>query len=385
MQSQLEQLEKDCGIEWQNIKLGDIFEFEAIKQAKSQREIPTDNSESGVPYIVQSLSNNMLSRNVNKQWLIENNEAPVSGNRIVLGVTLPAVSYQPREFGASQVITAKADWLNKQNGIFISTAISKLMYQFSYSRKPGMQIYKDMEIQLPTITQNGTFLIAFNFIEQFIATLNAERLATLNAERLATLNAYLIATKLKDYTLTAEEQAALDGLDAAALAGFNLKNLYGKSSRGSRLKSVDRVDGELPFVTAGEKETGISAWIGNNVRVFSKNTVTIDMFGSAKYRDYNYGADDHVAVVHTEKLPKFAALFLTAAIHKSSHAGQFDYSRNFYASDADELNILLPVNPDNTPNYDYMSLVISAMQKVVIKNVVDYLDVRIEKTGEMLG
>ena len=131
MQSQLEQLEKDCGIEWQNIKLGDIFEFEAIKQAKSQREIPTDNSESGVPYIVQSLSNNMLSRNVNKQWLIENNEAPVSGNRIVLGVTLPAVSYQPREFGASQVITAKADWLNKQNGIFISTAISKLMYQFS--------------------------------------------------------------------------------------------------------------------------------------------------------------------------------------------------------------------------------------------------------------
>lgn len=24
------------------------------------------------------------------------------------------------------------------------------------------------------------------------------------------------------------------------------------------------------------------------------------MFGSAKYRNYRYGADDHVAVVHTE-------------------------------------------------------------------------------------
>jgi hypothetical protein len=32
-----------------------------------------------------------------------------------------------------------------------------------------------------------------------------------------------------------------------------------------------------------------------------------------------------------------------------------------------------------------MSLVISAMQKVVIKNVVDYLDVRIEKTGELVS
>ena len=63
--------------------------------------IPTDNTSSGVPYIVQSTVNNMFSRNVNKKWLIENGEAPVSGNRIVLGVTLPAVSYQPNEFGAS--------------------------------------------------------------------------------------------------------------------------------------------------------------------------------------------------------------------------------------------------------------------------------------------
>lgn len=41
---------------------------------------------------------NMVSRHVNKQWLIDHNETPVSGNRIVLGVTLPAISYQSREF-----------------------------------------------------------------------------------------------------------------------------------------------------------------------------------------------------------------------------------------------------------------------------------------------
>ena len=117
MQSQLNQLEKDYGIEWRNVRLGEIFEFEAIKQAKSQREIPADNTKNGIPYIVQSLFNNMFSRMVNKQWLIENNEAPVSGNRLVLGVTLPAVSYQPIEFGASQVITAKAEWLNERNGV----------------------------------------------------------------------------------------------------------------------------------------------------------------------------------------------------------------------------------------------------------------------------
>ena len=128
---------------------------------------------------------------------------------------------------------------------------------------------------------------------------------------------------------------------------YSLEALFGKSTRGRRLKSADRIAGNLPFVTAGETDTGISDWIGNKVRIFSKNTITIDMFGSAKYRGYEYGADDHVAVVHTEKLSPQAALFVTTAIHKSSHAGQFDYSRNFYATDADKLTIQLPTISQN--------------------------------------
>lgn len=57
--------------------------------------------------------------------------------------------------------------------------------------------------------------------------------------------------------------------------------LFGKSTRGKRLKSADRIEGTLPFVTAGEADEGVSAFIGNDVEVFSKNTITIDMFGSA--------------------------------------------------------------------------------------------------------
>lgn len=97
----------------------------------------------------------------------------------------------------------------------------------------------------------------------------------------------------------------------------------------------------MPFVTAGETNEGISALIGNDVTIFSENTITIDMFGSAKYRNYKYGGDDHIAVVHTEKLPKFATIFITSAIHKSSYTGEFHYGRNFYAKNADELNISL--------------------------------------------
>ena len=100
------------------------------------------------------------------------------------------------------------------------------------------------------------------------------------------------------------------------------------------------------------------------------------MFGSAKYRNYRYGADDHVAVVHTEVVPMKASIFLTSAIHKAAHTGKFDYGHNFYAKDADALDIMLPTK-DGKPDYDAMAMLVSAVQKLVIKDVVKYAD---EKT-----
>lgn len=163
---------------------------------------------------------------------------------------------------------------------------------------------------------------------------------------------------------------------------FNLEKLFGKSTRGRRLKSEDRILGNLPFVTAGETDEGVSAFIGNEVTIFSENTTTIDMFGSAKYRNYKYGGDDHIAVVHTEKLPKFASIFVTTAIHKTSYNGQFHYGRNFYAKDADDLNIFLPTK-DGKPDYKLMETLISAIHKLVIKEVILYVDTKIATTKKL--
>ena len=153
---------------------------------------------------------------------------------------------------------------------------------------------------------------------------------------------------------------------------FNLKELFGKSTRGKRLKSEDRILGTLPFVTAGEKDEGISAFIGNDVAVFSENTITIDMFGSAKYRNYKYGCDDHVAVVHTENLPKPVAIFITSAIHKKSYTGEFHYGRNFYAKDADTLNISLPTN-NGKIDFEFMESFIAEMEAERIAELEAYL------------
>lgn len=208
-------------------------------------------------------------------------------------------------------------------------------------------------------------------------------IAELKALRVAELHAYLQATGLSNYTLSDDEQAALNAIKNAKWQIFNVENLFGKSTRGKRLKSADRTAGNLPFVTAGEADTGISAFIGNNVERFKPNTITIDMFGSAKYRNYEYGADDHIAVVHTDKLPKHAVLFLTSAMHKVANAGQFSYARNFYAKDADSLNIELPVK-NGEPDFELMANYLQAIEKLVIKDVVDWADREINLTESVI-
>lgn len=154
---------------------------------------------------------------------------------------------------------------------------------------------------------------------------------------------------------------------------FRLIDLFGKSTRGKRLKSANRVPGDLPFVTAGEANQGVSAFIGNDVRVFERNTVTIDMFGSAKYRNYRYGADDHVAIVHTEKLSDNSVKFICSAIEASSHNGQFDYSRNFYAKDADELEIFLPVDSNGQINFVLMEKFVAELEAAHLAELEAYL------------
>ena len=287
------------------------------------------------------------------------------------------VFYRDYDFGAGDdtgVYWNDKVAYSKETMLFLTISIGKaLLGKFSFGNKLRSSQSLDFKMQLP-ILKNGK--IDFEFIDSFIAELEAQRIAELEA--------HLTVTGLKDYILTEEEHSALDSYEDWEWNTFNLEDLFGKSTRGKRLKSADRIPGELPFVTAGEADEGISDFIGNDVTIFSENTTTIDMFGSAKYRNYKYGGDDHVAVVHTETLPKLASIFVTSAIHKSSHSGQFDYSKNFYAKDADTLNIQLP-SRGGQPDYECMATFISAVQKIVIKDVVLFADLKIGMAKEIVN
>jgi len=345
-------------VEWGEFKIGNLFDVSTPKKRFDANKV-TVFKVGKSPYIVRT-----GTCNGQKGFINEDERYLNEGNTISFGQDTATMFYQEIPYFTGdkiKVFKPKYERFCKKNAQFFIAAMIKAFSSFSWGASSfSVDIIRNQMLNLP-ITKNN--VIDFDFIDSFIAELEAERIAELEA--------YLTATGFKDYELTPQEQKALGEFEDHKFSwgNYNIKSLFGASTRGKRLKSADRLSGYLPFVTAGESNEGVSAFIGNDVTVFSANTTTIDMFGSAKYRNYEYGADDHVAVVHTENLSKHAAIFVTTAIHKSSYTGKFDYGRNFYAKDADELMISLP-SKNNKPDYSLMATLISAIQKLVIKDVV---------------
>ena len=345
-------------VKWGEYRLGDLFDVLSYKQRFDANKVTLVEND-GHPYIVRQGSDNGQKGFIDEDEIYLND-----GNTISFGQDTATMFYQEKPYFTGdkiKILKPKMERFGKDNAQFFLATMRRSFSNFGWGTSSfSIEVIENQNITLPTTSNNE---IDFDFMESFIRELEEERVKKLKT--------YLKVSGLDNYELTQTEQKALTDFNALEWQEFNVESLFGKSTRGKRLKGDDRIEGDLPFVTAGEADTGISAFISNDVEVFSANTTTIDMFGSAKYRNYDYGADDHVAVVHTENLNKYAAIFVTTACHKSAHNGQFNYGHNFYAKDADELNIMLPVR-NGVPDYEAMQDFISALQKLVIKDVVEY-------------
>lgn len=375
------------GVEWGKYKLGDLFTFKGIKQAKSQRQIPTDRS--GVHYIIQSMGNNMYDRNVNRQWLVDNDEAPIDGNVIVLGVTLPAVSYQPDEFGASQVITARADFLNEDIGLFFTLILKKLCFNlFSYDKKPGIGIYKDLVVELPT--KSGK--IDFDFMGSFIAELKAQRVAELSA--------YLTVSGYNNYELSAEELDALQKfgrLENDNWGTYRMGDLFERVEtqklpyKAKELPKQPTDDYVLPCLTSSFQNQGLNYYAPKAGATVLSNVISIPS-NSDVYRAYYQTRDftvlsDAYAIrwkLKDVEISPNQYLFMVMCINKVTDLPIYSYKNKLGGWNVvKEKYIRLP-EKNGKIDFGFMETFISAIEKLAIKDVVLYSNQKIEATKKVV-
>ena len=236
-------------------------------------------------------------------------------------------------------------------------------FQKTIDRGSHKKIQSD-KIRLPT--KNGK--IDFDFMERFVAELEA----------------YLTATGLKDYELTAAEQKALDDFEKQNVAWKTVtyQAVFDHIKQGRRLKKEDQLPGEIPFVMAGTTNTGVVNCISNPVASFPENSITIDIFGNAFYRSYAFGAGDDTGVYWDTQADYTSKqmLFFTSSMEKSI-AGKFSYGKKLRSSQSLNIEMYVPADGDNI-DLNFMDTLISAIQKLVIKDVVKYSDRKIAATKQ---
>lgn len=366
--------EKLQNVEWGEFRLGDLFEINSYKKRFDANKVSVLSS-GKYPYVVRMSSNN------GQKGFIEEDEIFLNeGNTISFGQDTATMFYQEKPYFTGdkiKILKAKESRFNKKNAQFFIIAMSKPFSSFSWGsssfsiKEIGKQI-----ISLPV--RDGK--IDYEFMENFTAELEAERTAELEA--------YLNATGLKDYTLTAEEKKAIEDFEKIEFKEFLIGNLFDKIKLGIKNRSFNKktdlspvYDSEhtIPVTNAKYGDNGIMFWAKPDD--FETASMSIDIVqngavatGKVYFQPQETGVlwDSYLIRLQKRKATRTSLLYMTAALEKSIQK-KFCYEYKAYWDKVKTESVWLPTK-NGQPDYSLMETLISAIQKLVIKDVVLYAD-----------
>ncbi len=373
--------EKLQKVEWGDYYLGDLFEINPTNYYRLQnREIISENGR--IPLISNSSTENGIMGFSNLAPLNKGNSITCSDTTI----GADTMFYQENDFiGYSHIqhLVPKFKPFNKAiASIIISACRVSTSKQYDYGNKFNRVAMNNTKIQLPT--KKGK--IDYEFMESFIAELEAQRIAELEAQRIAELEAFLLASELKDYNLTNEEQKVLEDFENGKLnwKEFNIGSLFDIDSYKKRFDANKVIISETgkPYVVRTSLNNGIRGFINEDEQYLNDgNTIsfgqdTATMF----YQEQPYFTGDKIKIVKSKdkKFNKLNAQFFIATMTKSFSSFSWG-SSSYNIKIIGNQQIQLPIHNDK-PNYELIETFITAIQKLVIKEVVLYADRKIEAT-----
>ena len=354
-------------VEWGEYKLGDLFEINPTKYYKlNNEEIISKNG--NIPLISNSSTDNGVMG-------FSNLKAKNKGNTISCSDTTlggETMFYQKNDFiGYSHIqhLVSKFEPFNKAiASVIISACRVSTSEQYDYGNKFNREAMNKTKIQLPT--KNGK--IDFKFMESFIAELEVEQIAKLEA--------YLLASDLKDYTLTAEEQQVLYDFENEKIefGEFKIGKLFEINSYKKRFDANKVVISEVgnPYVVRTALNNGVRGYIKEDEQFLNEgNTIsfgqdTATMF----YQGKPYFTGDKIKILKSkdDRFNKRNALLFISTMTKSFSS--FSWGGSSFNIEIIGKQLIKIPTQNKKPNYEIMETLISAIQKLVIKDVILYVD-----------
>ena len=346
-------------VEWKVFKIRDIFEvFEGTNgiQTPTGAYIKKDNLYKGdTPRItVRDTTNGIDSYNYSddKNYRKFKNFISVS--------FLGSVFYHPYEASLDMKVHAlkiKNKDLSSNIAKFLIRTIKNNTGMSSYGNQISSTDLAQMRILLPVDAKNNP---NWKFMEEYIKQEQKD-----------------IAEKIIDYY--EQKIIGIDfdlvGFENVEWKEFSLNEIFNKIQRGKRLKKSDHVFGTIPYVSSTSLNNGVDGFIGNEdrARKFKSNLTLANSgsVGSCFYQEFEYIASDHVTTLTLENPNKYVYLFMSTIIKRLED--KYSFNREINDKRINREKIVLPIDDNMDPNWDYMSKYMQKIEVEKIKKTIEYI------------
>lgn len=351
----------------EEIKWGE-FEVTSLFEPLSGRRKLTksDLNETGViPVYSADSNNNGIVGYTNEQAdYIVNSSIPIY---LIFGDHTKTMNIATSDFSVMDNVKVLVPTINCIKSIlFICTVWKKTIPDLGYARHWSQA--KKSILKLPITNEEK---VDFDFIRSFISNLENEHIRKLEA--------YLATTNLKDYTLTSLEQQMLDNYSNIEFEEFDVtKEFKVKNTKNILSRDIIENSGEVPYLCASTSNNSISSYISYDEKYLDEgNCIFIGgkTFVVTYQKKHFYSNDSHnlALYLNIEKYrTKLIQLYLATCINKSL-GYKYSWGDSISNTKIQNDKVLLP-SKQGQPDYESMEILISAIQKIIIKDVVLYTD-----------
>lgn len=326
----------DNGIKWKIFRISDIFET-------TENQVPTgayiNKSElkpGSIPRITVRDTNNGIDsycESSNPNFRVYENFISVS--------FLGSVFYHPYKASLDMKVHAlilKEHTLNKNLAEYFKVIIMANTDNFSYGNQLSSKDLSKLKIILPI---NDDETLNYQYMENSIAEILDDKLD--------------LVKKYCNKSISNIEYKQILELSEKQWKEFDINCIFSIIERGKRLKKSNHKAGNIPYISSTMMNNGVDNFISNKEGKKFNNCLTIANSGSVGatfYHQYDFIGSDHITALKNNKYNKYIYLFLTAIVSRIGNKYSFNREINDFRISKEK--ILLPVDKNNNPDYEYM-------------------------------
>lgn len=371
-------------VRWGEFKIDDVFNIDSSKGIYHAVNIDIfdDRIEGSYPYVVRTSKNNGV-----RGYTIQNINTLNPKNTISFAQDTSEMFFQKEDYFTGNKIKImslkdKSIILNDKKSMFLISIMNYGFNSFVWGSSFDTSLLKLVKISLPIKNDNS---IDFDFMDTFISELEAYHISELEA--------YLLVTGLKNYNLNKDELCAVERIhnneikwkEVRIVDRFKVKNTSNILS-----EEISENSGDTPYLGATSQNNGILSYISYDEK-YKDDGECVFIGGKTFVVTYQendfYSNDSHNLVLYYNDIVqknKLNNLFFCTSIKKSL-GHKYSWGNSISKSKIQSDYMMLPVDDKDDVDYDFMKHLISAVQKLVIKDVVLFSDEKIKATKQVVN